>query len=267
MDAVSPGAYARWRGTRLGELTERIERELVLDLAGPLSGRRVLDVGCGDGTYALAAASRGALCTAVDRFDEMLEAARQRALDSGAQIGFERGDANRLPFSDESFDVVLAVTVLCFVEDASRAVRELARVLVPGGRLVLADLNRWSTWAAWRRVRALFGSRTWRHARFCSAGGLTRLVTSAGLEVERADRAITYPPIESVARLLAPFDRSLSATTTLGAAFVAVAATRPPSPHRRRASVTAGHEAEKQDHEQSQETPALRHNRIRSSRG
>ena len=250
MDAVLPETYARWRGTRLGELTERIEREMVLDLAGPLSGRRVLDVGCGDGTYTVAAASRGALVTAVDRSDEMLEAAQQRALDSGAQIRFERADASRLPFGDEAFDVVLAVTVLCFNEDAARTIDEVARVLAPGGRLVLADLNRWSTWAAWRRMRAFLGSRTWRHARFRSAGELVRLAMRAGLEVQRTAGAVYYPPSELLAQILAPLERPLSAITTLGAAFVAVAATRPPSTHRRRASVAGALEAEGQDHEQ-----------------
>lgn len=230
MDAVLPGTYARWRGTRLGELTERVERDLVLDLAGPLAGLRVLDVGCGDGTYALPAASRGALVTAVDRSDEMLEAARQRAQGAGAQIRFERGDASRLPFDDESFDVVLAVTVLCFVEDGAPAIDEVARVLAPGGRLVLADLNRWSTWAAWRRMRAFLGSRTWRNARFRSAGELARVATGAGLDVQRKVGAVYYPPIGLLAPLLAPLDRPLGTTTTLGAAFVVVAATRPPFP-------------------------------------
>lgn len=45
---------------------------------------------------------------------------------------------------------MLVVTVLCVVGDAARAVAEAARVLAPGGRLVLADLNPWSVWAAWR---------------------------------------------------------------------------------------------------------------------
>lgn len=100
MDAVPPESYARWRATRLGELTERIELDLVLGLAGPLAGRRVLDVGCGDGTYAIAAAAEGARVTAVDRSDRMLEAARTCARQARLSIRFERADASRLPFDD-----------------------------------------------------------------------------------------------------------------------------------------------------------------------
>lgn len=226
MDAGLLESYARWRGTRLGERTERIERDRVLDLAGPLAGRRVLDVGCGDGTYALAAASLGARVTAVDRSASMLEAARRRASDAGVTIRFERADVRRIPYAGGAFDIVLAVTVLCMAGDAAAAVGEMARVLAPGGRLVLADLNRWSTWAALRRVRGWRGSETWRRARFHTVRDLTRLASSAGLDVERTATAIYYPPVESLLSLLAPLDPVLSALAAPGAAFVAVAARR-----------------------------------------
>jgi SAM-dependent methyltransferase len=222
MGAVLPESYARWRGARLGALTERLECDLVLDLAGSLAGRRVLDVGCGDATYAVAVANKGAVVTAVDRSDRMLEAARSRASEAHVDVRLVRADASRLPFDDQAFDVVLAVTVLCFVDHAARAVEEATRVLAPGGRLVLADLNRWSTWAAWRRARGWLGSVTWRKARFRTARDLARLATNSGLELERTAGAIYYPPIGLLARLLAPMDRILGSTTTLGAAFVAI---------------------------------------------
>jgi len=224
MGLIQPEIYAQWRRKRLGEVTEQVERELIMGLAGPLHGRRVLDVGCGDGTYVIEAASRGAVVTGVDSSQRMLDAARQRARDAGVECRLELADATSLPFSDASFDVVFIVTALCFVEDADKAFREAARVLVPGGRLVVGELNRWSTWAAWRSLRALLGSPIWRHARFRSAQELVRLAQGAGLSVERTAGAVYFPPVGLLAQLMAPFDRPLGTLTTLGAAFVAVMA-------------------------------------------
>lgn len=224
LDAVLPESYARWRSTRIGELTERIERDLVLDFAGPLAGLRVLDVGCGDGMYAVSAARQGAIVTAADQSDRMLKVARERAAEAGVDVRFERADAGRLPFADRSFDLVIAVTVLCFVEEPARALEEAARVLAPGGRLVLADLNRWNTWSARRRVRGWLGLDTWRRARFRSMRALTRLAEYAGLAVERTSAAIYYPPNETLARLFAPADRVLGAVGMPGAAFIVLAA-------------------------------------------
>jgi len=120
---VAAQTYARWRSTMLGGITERVETSAVFDLVGPLQGLRVLDVGTGDGTYAIEAA------------------ARSRAASRGIDITLIQGRAERLPFDDASFDVVLAVTVLCYVPDAGLAVREMARVLASGGRLILGELR------------------------------------------------------------------------------------------------------------------------------
>jgi 2-polyprenyl-3-methyl-5-hydroxy-6-metoxy-1,4-benzoquinol methylase len=86
MTGTTPLEYARWRETRLGAVTERLERAAVLDLAGPLAGRDVLDVGCGDGAYALAAARAGARVIGVDRSPADVEAARRKAADTGAAL-------------------------------------------------------------------------------------------------------------------------------------------------------------------------------------
>jgi ubiquinone/menaquinone biosynthesis C-methylase UbiE len=73
----TPLDYAPWRATTLGAITERLERA-VLDLAGPLDGRDVLDVGCGDGAYALAAARAVARVTGLDRAAAVLVAMAAR---------------------------------------------------------------------------------------------------------------------------------------------------------------------------------------------
>jgi SAM-dependent methyltransferase len=228
-DAVRPEDFRRWRAGPLGAITEALEQALVLRLAGPLAGLRVLDVGCGDGAYSLAAARRGAQVVGVDASRPMLTAARVRANEALLRVEFEHADAAALPFEEGRFDVALAVTVLCFVPDPAAALREMSRVLAPGGRLVLGELGRWNAWAAWRRLRAWHGSQLWRKATFRTAVELRALVRDAGLEAGQVRGAAFYPPLAGAASVLAPFDSWLGTLTTFGAAFIAVAAVKPPA--------------------------------------
>ena len=228
--AIGPQAYAAWRATSLGALTERLEQGLMLDLLGGQAGARILDIGCGDGALVRALAARGAAAVGVDPDPAMLAVARKRAAEADIPATFLEGRAESLPFPDASFDAVTAMTVLCFVPDAKGAVREMARVLRPGGRLVLGELGRWSFWAARRRLRGWLGSPTWKAARFRDAAELRQLAEAAGLKVAATRGAIFYPPIGWAARLMAPFDARLGRRATIGAAFIALAATRPKAP-------------------------------------
>jgi ubiquinone/menaquinone biosynthesis C-methylase UbiE len=83
----------------------------------------------------------------------MVAAAQRRSEIERIQLRVVKGQAEHLPFNNDSFDYVLAVTVLCFVRDAERAVAEMARVLKPGGYLVIGELGQSSLWAMHRRVR------------------------------------------------------------------------------------------------------------------
>ncbi len=223
---IGPKIYESWRATSLGAVTEAIEQRLILDLMGDLAGVHVLDVGCGDGALVCAAASRGAEATGVDPDPAMLAAARTRADKDGNTAAFLGGRIERLPFPDAAFDVVVSITVLCFVPDASVAVREMARVLRPGGRLVLGELGRWSLWALVRRLRGWLGSATWKAAHFRTGTELCALAKQAGLSVNAIRGAVFYPPVGILARVLAPLDSSLGRVTTVGAAFIALSAVR-----------------------------------------
>lgn len=107
-------------------------------------GDRVLDAGCGTGIVARRAASRvgedGAV-TGLDINEDMLEVARTTAADSTPKIEWREGDMTDLPFSDETFDVVLCQQVLQFVEDPGAALREMHRVLTTDGRLAVSVLR------------------------------------------------------------------------------------------------------------------------------
>lgn len=222
-----PAAYEAWRGSALGRITDRIEEQLILGLVGPVQGKRVLDVGCGDGVLSVALARAGADVTGVDADPRMLTAARDRASKADATITFIEGDAWQLPFADDTFDVVAAITVLCFIGDAARAANEMARVLRPGGRLVIGELGRHSLWAAKRRLSGWLGSETWRRAVFRSSRELKHLARAVRLDVDGVRGAIYYPPCNLCARLLAPLDARVASVTTIGAAFIALAARKP----------------------------------------
>jgi ubiquinone biosynthesis O-methyltransferase len=222
-----PAAYRKWRESDLGRITDRIEEKLILDLIGPVSGKGLLDVGCGDGVLSVRLAQSGADVTGLDSEPRMLVAARRRANESGVQVSFIEGAAQALPLDGGSFDIVVAVTMLCFVADPEHAVHEMARVLRPGGRLVIGDLGRWSSWAARRRIAGWLGSMTWRAARFRTTGELRRLAFEAGLLVETVRGAVYYPPCNLCARWLSPLDSGFSRYTTLGAGFIALAASKP----------------------------------------
>jgi ubiquinone biosynthesis O-methyltransferase len=224
---LGPEAYSRWRASEIGATTERLESQLVLELMGDVGGRSVLDVGCGDGEFALELAKRGAVVTGIDASAAMIDAAKRRATQHNADIAFQVGMAEQLPFPAERFDIVTAITILCFVDDAGPVFREIARVLRPGGRLVIGELGKWSTWAAARRIRAWLGSRLWRRGRFRTANELRGLAAQAGLVVESVRGAVYYPRWRFAARLLAPCDPALGRLTTFGAGFFALSAVKP----------------------------------------
>jgi ubiquinone/menaquinone biosynthesis C-methylase UbiE len=224
LTTIGPEAYLGWRATSLGVIAEAIEQRLILDMMGMLAGARLLDVGCGDGALVCAAAERDAEATGLDPDPGMLVAAQSRAAKAGLHATFREGRVERLPFPDASFDVVASIMVLCFVADAAGAVREMARVLRPGGRLVLGELGRWSLWAALQRVRGWLGSTTWKAARFRTSTELRELAERGGLSVTSLRGAIYYPPTGWLARVLAALDPWLGRVTPFGAAFIALTA-------------------------------------------
>ena len=98
----------------------------------------VLEVAVGTGRN-LAFYPEGTRLTGVDWSPAMLSIARRRAADLGREADLRQGDAQALDFPDSSFDTVLCALGLCAIPDDRRAVTEMARVLRPGGRLLLVD--------------------------------------------------------------------------------------------------------------------------------
>ncbi|MGH3135945.1 MAG: methyltransferase domain-containing protein [Gaiellaceae bacterium] len=108
-------------------------------------GERVLDLGCGAGTDSLVAALQvgptGSV-TGIDMTPEMIEKARVSAAEVALDnVTFVEGEAEHLPFHDGSFDAVISNGVIDLIPDKDAVFSELSRVLVPGGRLQIADVT------------------------------------------------------------------------------------------------------------------------------
>jgi SAM-dependent methyltransferase len=122
-------------------LTGRATARLVvplLEAAGVELGTRLLDVACGPGHLAGAAAAKGAKPVGLDAAEGMVAVARA----SYAEIEFQQGDAERLPFADASFDAVVAGFVVNHLPRPERALAEFVRVTRPGGRVAVTVWDR-----------------------------------------------------------------------------------------------------------------------------
>ena len=138
----------------------------------------VADIGCGDGSMALEAARWARHVVGIDRSDDVLERAKARAARRQVtNVEWKKGDLARLPLRDAAVDIAVLSQSLHHASEPERAVAEAARVLRPGGRLLILDLQRHDqTW-----VRARFGDR---HLGF-SASDLTALVAGGGFTAAR----------------------------------------------------------------------------------
>jgi ubiquinone/menaquinone biosynthesis C-methylase UbiE len=146
-----------------------ITRERLRATLEPEAGERILEIGPGTGYYTLDVAAWIGEQGSLDIFDlqqEMLDHTMRRAEERQlANVTPTRGDAQALPYADDSFDAVFLTTVLGEIPDQEAALREIARVLRPEGRLVVGEL---------------FGD-----PHYVSPGALQRRAEAAGLTLER----------------------------------------------------------------------------------
>ncbi|MCX6894105.1 MAG: bifunctional demethylmenaquinone methyltransferase/2-methoxy-6-polyprenyl-1,4-benzoquinol methylase UbiE [Verrucomicrobia bacterium] len=139
-DLQSFGLHRRWK-------------RRVVALANPQPGERALDLCCGTGDLALLFSERGANVIGLDFSAPMLAVAeqRQKAKGKGQNLKFIQGDALALPFTDASFDLVTIGYGLRNLASCEGGLREMRRVLKPGGRLVVLDFGK-PRFAPWRAV-------------------------------------------------------------------------------------------------------------------
>jgi len=111
---------------------------------------RMLEIGCGAGFLSIALAQRGFRLDAIDSVEAMVELARQHAMDAQLThlLHLDLGDVNCLAFEDNSFDLVVALGVIPWIERPELAMQEIARVIKPGGYVLLTTDN-WAGLISW----------------------------------------------------------------------------------------------------------------------
>jgi ubiquinone/menaquinone biosynthesis C-methylase UbiE len=119
--------------------TLQLVGETLCESAGLEAGERVLDVACGNGNAALAAAHRFCRVVGLDYVPALLQRGRERARAERLEIEFVEGDAEMLPFPADSFDAAVSTFGVMFAPNQERAARELTRVVRPGGKIALAS--------------------------------------------------------------------------------------------------------------------------------
>lgn len=108
----------------------------------PLKGKRILDMGCGGGLMSETLARLGAEVVGVDASVETLAVARQHAQKSDLNIDYREGTAESLAEENEQFDIIVAFEIVEHVDNLPLFMKSLAKVLKPGGQVLLATLNR-----------------------------------------------------------------------------------------------------------------------------
>jgi ubiquinone/menaquinone biosynthesis C-methylase UbiE len=144
--------YAGWAAQYDAEANPliHVEEPVTLSLIGDVSGQDVLDAACGTGRYLLLLSHAAGRVCGVDASPEMLEIARAKCAGLGFQADLRQGEITCLPFADASFDVAICALALCHIADLRGAIGELARVLRPGGKLVISDFHPYGLVLGWR---------------------------------------------------------------------------------------------------------------------
>ena len=119
---------------------DRAWKQRLVELSGARAGRRLLDLACGTGDIAFAAADRGAAAIGLDITPRMLQLAKRKP--GAARVPFVVGDMAALPVADAAFQIVTTGYGLRNVPDLPRAIAEISRVLAPGGTFCSLDFDR-----------------------------------------------------------------------------------------------------------------------------
>jgi len=171
-----------------------------VDQRAPLSGRTVLDIGCGGGLMAEAMAARGAKVTGIDLSEGALKVARLHLKESGRQVDYRHISAEAIAAEQPShFDVITCLEMLEHVPDPGSVIRAIAAMLKPGGQVVFSTLNRTPKAFAMailggEYLLRLIPAGTHEYAKFIRPSELDAWAREAGL-VHRHSTGLHYNPL------------------------------------------------------------------------
>jgi SAM-dependent methyltransferase len=194
---MNPADYDAWYDTPRGRWIGDTEYALAARLLAAKPGDSLLDVGCGTGWFTRRAAAGDLRVTGLDPNPAWLDYARAR---SSPESNWVEGDARALPFSDASFDHVLSIAALCFIDDERQAVAESVRVA--RRRFAIGWLNR-SSLLYWQKGRS-GGSGAYRGARWHTASEVRELFSGLPVRNLTLRSAIFLPSATRWARRLEP---------------------------------------------------------------
>lgn len=170
-------AYDKWFETKRGSLADWFEKELVLRIGKLKPGEIMLDIGCGTGHHIQFFKAKGIKVIGIDISIHMLRIAQKKL---GKPNILCLGRAEDLPFKEKSFDSVLLITTLEFLEDPLKALQETVRV--SRDKIILGVLNRYSLTGIGRRISGLFHPTIYKKAKFYSIWELIHLLVRVSKE-------------------------------------------------------------------------------------
>ena len=188
---IGPAQYDAWYGTEFGSLCHRLEKDAIFSLVSFSSGDAVLDAGCGTGVYLEELIRLGLDVTGVDEDEDMLKYA---ANSKGRGAALIKATLRDMPFEPSVFDKVISVCALEFVDDPSRALAELSRVLKKDGILLLGFLNKNSPWARLRMEKGRVTTSVWHGVKFYCLSDIAGIAFKVGLRMTGFKGAVYFPP-------------------------------------------------------------------------
>lgn len=185
--------YDKWFETPEGKVVKKFELQLLTEFIEPAKGKTMLEVGIGTGLFAMEFRKMGMNISGVEPSEEMLKIAESRG------FSVKQGIGEKIPFEDDSFDMVLAMTSMEFSKTPSQFIKEMKRVAKPNGTIIVAVLNLLSLYGLERRIRGVFEKSVFTDAHFYTYWELKKLLSTFLKDVKVSSSVFTPPnPSETV---------------------------------------------------------------------